>query len=361
MRLAGPAANPLESPGSLGSTGRIIIGGMPGMARRPTALLRATAVALAISASASPVCAQQWQTETDRAQPPASMQIPGMRPTSPVFELPPNTTVVPRTAPDAKQGPGAGGGQLALVALLTQDGQSIDQGLVWRVYRDRPGPDGKPRLVSTHREASPQIRLEPGEYVVNVAFGRANLTRKVTVSSERAVQERFVLNAGGLRLISQISGGEGFGERGVVYDIYSDERDQYGQRTKVMSGARPGVVLRLNAGIYNIVGTYGDANAVVRADVTVEAGKLTEATLLHAAAKVTFKLVARAGGDAIADTQWTIANAQGETVKESVGALPTHIFAPGTYTVSARTAGEVFQRQFAVRAGEAVQVEVMRR
>jgi hypothetical protein len=336
------------------------------MARRPTALLRAIAAVLAILASANPVCAQQWQTETDRAQPPASiqvpgMQIPGMRPTSPVFELPPNTTVVPRTAPDAKQGPGAGGGQLALVALLTQDGQSIDQGLVWRVYRDRPGPDGKPRLVSTHREANPQIRLEPGEYIVNVAFGRANLTRKVTVSSERAVQERFVINAGGLRLISQIAGGDSFGERGVVYDIFSDERDQYGQRTKVMSAAKPGVVLRLNAGIYNIVGVYGDANAVLRADVTVEAGKLTEATLLHAAAKVTFKLVARTGGDAIADTQWSIANAQGETVKESVGALPTHIFAPGTYTVSARTAGEVFQRQFAVRAGEAVQVEVVRR
>jgi hypothetical protein len=333
------------------------------MPRRPALLLHAIAVALATFASAGALRAQQWQTETDRARPPTSpsIQLPGLSPTSPSIELPPNTTVVPRTAPDGKQGPGTGGGQLSLVALLTQDGQSIDQGLVWRVYRDRPGPDGKPRLVSTHREANPQIRLEPGEYIVNVAFGRANLTRKVTVSSERAVQERFVINAGGLRLISQIAGGEAFGERGVAYDIYSDERDQYGQRTKVMSGARPGVVLRLNAGIYSIVGSYGDANAVVRADVTVEAGKLTEATLLHAAAKVTFKLVARTGGDAIADTQWSIANAQGETVKESVGALPTHIFAPGTYTVSARNAGEVFQRQFAVRAGEAVQVEVVRR
>jgi len=334
------------------------------MARRPTAHLHYIAALLATCACAQPVCAQQWQTETDRA-PPASAppQIPALRPTLPAIELPPNTTIVPRTAPEAKESPAAvaGGGQLSLVALLTQDGQSIDQGLVWRVFRDRPGPDGKPRLVSTHREASPQIRLEPGEYVVNVAFGRAHLTRKVTVSGERAVQERFVLNAGGLRLISQIAGGEVAGERGVVYDIYSDERDQYGQRTRVMSAAKPGIVLRLNAGIYNIVGTYGDANAVVRADVTVEAGKLTEATLVHAAAKVTFKLVARAGGDAIADTQWSIANAQGETVKESVGALPTHVLAPGAYTVSARNAGEVFQRQFAVRAGEAVQVEVVRR
>jgi hypothetical protein len=130
---------------------------------------------------------------------------------------------------------------------------------------------------------------------------------------------------------------------------------------RVMTGAKPGLVIRLNAGIYNIVGTYGDANAVARSDVTVEAGKLTEATLSHAAAKVTFRLVARAGGDAIADTQWNVANAQGETVKESVGALPTHVLAPGTYTVSAKNAGEVFQRKFTVQAGDAAQVEVLRR
>ena len=209
--------------------------------------------------------------------------------------MPPNTTVVPRSTQEPRTGPAAagGGGQLSLAALLTQDGQSIEQGLVWRVFAARPGPDGKPRLVATHREASPVLQLDPGEYLVNVAFGRANLTRKVTVSAERAVQERFVLNAGGLRLTPLLARGEAVNERTFVYDIFSDERDQYGQRTKVMGPVRPGVVLRLNAGIYNVVGTYGDANAIVRADVTVEAGKLTEATISHAAAKVTFKLVAR--------------------------------------------------------------------
>ena len=73
---------------------------------------------------------------------------------------------------------------------------------MWRVFAARPGTDGKPRLVATNREASPVLKLDPGDYLVNVAFGRANLTRKVTVSAERAVQERFVLNAGGLRLIA---------------------------------------------------------------------------------------------------------------------------------------------------------------
>lgn len=341
------------------------------MARLPrpqlTAIARALVLALAIGAGVPQARAQQWQTETDRPQRPPSASppilVPGLRPAAPAIDVPPNTTVVPRNTPEGKPGPGAlaGGTQVSLMALLTQDGQSIEQGLVWRVFRDRPGPDGKPRLVSMHREASPLVRLDPGDYIVTVAFGRAHLTRRITVSAERAVEERFVLNAGGLRLIPQLAGGEAVGERAVIYDIYSDERDQYGQRTKVAGAVRPGIVLRLNAGIYNIVGTYGDANAIVRADVTVEAGKLTEATLAHAAARVTFKLVARAGGDAIADTQWTVVTAQGETVKESVGALPTHVFAPGTYTVSARNAGEVFQRQFTVQAGDVAQVEVMRR
>jgi hypothetical protein len=280
----------------------------------------------------------------------------------PSVTVPPNTTVVPRTAPpEAKTPPVEGGaGQVSLVALLTQDGQSIEQGLVWRIFHERPGPDGKLKLAALRREANPSLRLEPGDYIVNVAFGRANLTRKITVSGAQAVQERFVLNAGGLRLIPALANGEPITDKAVSYDILSDERDQYGQRIRVMSAARPGVVIRLNAGIYSIVGTYGDANAVARADVTVEAGKLTEATLTHAAARVTFKLVARQGGDAIADTQWNIVDARGETVKDSVGALPTHIFAPGTYTASARNGADVFRRTFTVRAGDVLQVEVIR-
>jgi hypothetical protein len=339
--------------------------------------LRCLLLALVIAAGMPNGAHAQWQTQTesDRAGRPSlapSMPAPvlspppELRPSAPAI-VPPNTTVVPRSAqeprpPAAAAGSGGGsGGQLSLVALLTQDGQGIDQGVVWRVYAAKPGPDGKPRLVVTNREASPVLKLDPGEYLVNVAFGRANLTRKVTVSGDRAVQERFVLNAGGLRLTPVLARGEAINERAFVYDIYSDERDQYGQRTKVMGPVRPGVVLRLNAGIYNVVGTYGDANAIVRADVTVEAGKLTEASVSHAAAKVTFKLVAQPGGDAIADTQWTVATDEGETVKESVGALPTHIFAPGTYVVSAKNGGGVFQRRFTVHAGDVGQVEVLRR
>ena len=334
------------------------------MANRHRPCLAAMSAVLSVLLGAGLTAAQQapapWQAQTNSA-PPASPPAPERTPAAPISPVPPNTTIVPRSASEARS-PGAGGaGQVSLVAVLTQDGQNIDQGLVWRIFRDKPGADGKLKLLSTHREATPTLQLEAGGYIVNVAFGRANLTRRIAVSGERPLQERFVLNAGGLRLIPALANGEPANEKAVSYDIYSDERDQYGQRTKVMSAVKPGLVIRLNAGIYSVVGTYGDANAIARSDVTVEAGKLTEATLTHAAAKVTFRLVARTGGDAIADTQWNVANAQGEVVKESVGALPTHVFAPGTYTVSARNAGEVFQRTFTLQAGDSVQVEVVRR
>lgn len=298
-----------------------------------------------------------WQTQFGTIPLPELPAQPAPQP--PAGQLP-NTTVVPRVPMQPKsRAAGADPGEVRLVAALTDDGQLIEQGLTWRIFQDKPGPDGKPRVISTHREPSPVLRLAPGNYLVNVVFGRAHLTRKITVGAPRAGPERFVLNAGGLRLTPVVGGGDALADRAFTIDIYSDDRDQHGQRTKVISDAKPGVILRLNAGIYGIVSTYGDANATVRVDVSVEAGKLTEATLNHAAAKVTFKLVTRPGGDAIADTQWAIATPTGQSVKESVGALPSHILAPGAYTVSARHAGREYERAFSVQAGQVVQVEVV--
>lgn len=296
-----------------------------------------------------------WQTQTSPPQtsppPVPDAQTPGTAPA--------NTTVVPRTLPPTAKTTGGAGGQVSLTAHLTEESQSIQQGLVWRVFREKAGGDGKAVLVSTHRDASPTLRLEPGTYRVNVALGRAHLTRKITVTGEQPAQERFVLNAGGLRVMPVLASGETANERAVSYEVLSDERDQYGQRTKVVAAAKAGVVLRLNAGIYSIVSTYGDANAVARTDVTVEAGKLSEVTLSHAAARVSFKLVTRRGGDAITDTQWSIATPQGEAVKESSGAVPSHYLAPGSYVVNAKHAGRLYREQFTVRAGQNVQVEVV--
>ncbi len=281
-----------------------------------------------------------WQTGTEPATAAPVAPTPGM-------------TVVPRSGGEPKT---AVATPVRLVARLTDDGQHIDQGIVWRVFQDKG--DAKPVLINTAREPSPVLPLTPGEYVVNAAYGRANLTRRITVRPSPNATEFFVLNAGGLVLKALIGSAEA-PPNSVSYSILSDDRNQFGGRAVVMSGARPGLIIRLNAGIYQLVSTYGDANAVVRADVTVEAGKLTEATVAHAAARVTFKLVNREGGEAIADTQWSIQTLQGEVVKESAGALPMHTLAPGNYAAIAKSQGRNFRRDFSVQNGDAVQVEVL--
>lgn len=288
-----------------------------------------------------------------------AQQADGAAPPAATAPAPPaaGTTVVPRSGSDAKA-PAAASASITLEALLTADGQRIDQGIVWRVFKDKGQGEAKARLVATQREAVPVVKLPPGDYVINAAYGRANLTRRVSLKSGDAAKERFVLNAGGLSLKALVGNGEA-PANSVSYSVLSEDRDQFGNRLAVITGAKPGLIIRLNAGIYQVVSTYGDANATVRSDVTVEAGKLTEATIQHTAARVTLKLVTRAGGEAIADTQWAIQTAQGEVVKESVGALPSHTLAPGNYVAVARSAGKAFRRDFAVQNGDNVQVEVL--
>jgi hypothetical protein len=289
-----------------------------------------------------------------------AQEAPAAAPAPPIEVSPTETTtVVPRSLPPAQPGQDGEIAQIRLVAQLTADGQHIDQGLVWRVFQEHGEADGKSKLLSTSRDASPTIKLAPGKYVVNAAFGRAHLTRTITVKpgSGPPAIEQFVLNAGGLRVAALVGKAQA-PQNSTSFAIYSD-RDQSDNRKLIMSAVKPGVVIRLNAGIYNIVSTYGDSNATVRSDVTVEAGKLTETTVTHAAAKATFKLVNRAGGEALPDTQWTIETPRGDVVKESVGALPTHIFAPGNYIVVAKSQGKAFQREFTLTDGETTQVEVI--
>lgn len=292
-----------------------------------------------------------WNTSTEQKRPSAPAQ-PG---------APANTTVVPRSAPDSAAD--AAKIDATLIAVLTDDGTRIEQGMIWRVYQD--GDPAKtaapPRLISSHKEASPVLRLARGAYIVNVAFGRAHLTKRITIAGDKPQQEKFVLNAGGLRVTATLANGEKAPDTAVSYDIISGETDQSGSKAKVLSGAKPGLVVRLNAGIYQLASTYGDANAVVRADVTVEAGKLTEATVIHHGVKVTFKLVNRSGGEALADTQWAIHTQNGELIRESSGALPTHILAAGRYVVSAKqsSSARIYKRDFVVESGDAAQVEVI--
>lgn len=342
-------------------------------ARRISRLVSTALVALCLMmtclwSQAIPGRAQSWGTEvrpapggsaTHAPSPAAPLSVQPATPAAPAAPARvPNTTVITKS-PNGGGSAGQGRGTaLTLQATLIEGGARIEQGLVWRIF-DAKVVDGKHRQITTLKDVSPVVKLAPGDYMINAAFGRAHLTRKITVKPIEQQTETFVLNAGGLRVSAVLSTGETVPERSAFYDIFSDERDQFGNRAKVMGGVRAGLIVRLNAGIYHIVSTYGDANATEQADVTVEAGKLTEATVRHTAGRITLKLVTQAGGEALADTRWSVLSQDGQLVKESLGALPTHILQVGNYTAVARQGGASFTQPFSVQPGEVRQVEVV--
>ncbi|MBB4232130.1 hypothetical protein [Rhizobium mongolense] len=250
--------------------------------------------------------------------------------------------------------------EVEIEAKLTADGQPVEDGLSWYVFSPIAGADGKLPLVASARGGAAAFQLAPGDYLVNVSFGRAGVTRKVNVpDSGKLDKQVMVLDAGGL-LLNAVSGSDvRIRPDQLRFSIYSSEVRDDGERGLVTADVSPNTVVRLNAGTYHIVSEYGDVNAVIRADIQVEAGGLTEATIQHRAAQITFKLVSEAGGEAIADTAWSILTAAGDSVGESVSAFPTMVLAEGEYSAVARNKDKIYQRDFKVEAGKNTDVEVL--
>lgn len=249
--------------------------------------------------------------------------------------------------------------EIALQAKLTETGGAVEQGLTWRVFSLIPGADGKLPLLATAEGGSAAFQLVPGDYFVNVAFGRAGATKKISIPEEGAIDRQvLVLDAGGI-ILNAVSGSDVRIPPGELkFSVYSDEVMEDGERGLVVANVKPGTIVRLNTGTYHVVSDYGKVNAVIRADIRVEAGKLTEATIQHRAAKLTLKLVSEPGGEAIADTAWSVLTASGDVVSESVSAFPTMVLAEGEYSAIARNKDKIYQRNFTVTAGVNTDIEV---
>ncbi len=115
---------------------------------------------------------------------------------------PATTTIVPRSGGE-DQGAATEGTPVRLVALLTSDGQHIDQGLIWRVFETGTHNEGKTALVETSRDCEPRPEGQGGR------LSRQCCVRRVRTSTRshhrrarprRTAVEHSVINAGGLRI-----------------------------------------------------------------------------------------------------------------------------------------------------------------
>jgi hypothetical protein len=243
----------------------------------------------------------------------------------------------------------------------------------WRIFQERADANNQRVLVTDTSELAPSLTLPDGDYIVHASYGLAAVTRRIVIASNN-VNERIPLNAGALKISGRLGEAEIQPNR-LKIDIYVPERTD--QREKlVAANLKPDEMIRMPEGTYRIVSTYLDSNvspsapsiaglpanatnSVINAEVRIEPGKLTEAIVRHRASSITLKLVNATGGEALANTSFTVLTPGGDVIREMIGAFPRLVLAEGEYTVIARRDGRTHQMTLKVSANIDREVEVM--
>jgi hypothetical protein len=251
----------------------------------------------------------------------------------------------------------AGQVALALSARFGKDAAPITGGLTWRIYAAKADQTGNFKLIKEDNSPAPTVVLPAGPYIVHVGFGLATSVKPVNLNGA-TVHEDFDLPAGGLRLEGKV-GDVRIPAGQVSFDVYKGSQFEPGDRRPIAEHLMTGNVVVVPEGTYYIVSNYGDANSVVRSDIRVQAGKLTDVIITHRAAVITLKLVSGQGGEALANTAWSVITPGGDVIKESIGAFPKVILAEGEYRAIAKNEGKVFERPFNVVNGVDGEVEVV--
>lgn len=258
-----------------------------------------------------------------------------------------------------------GHGVLHLSAALGTDPAPAKSGIEWRIFEQHGEADY--RLVAQSSAAQPVFSLPDGIYIVHAAYGFATQMKRVTVA-DKPSSERLTLNAGAVQ-VTGLLGDASITPDKLSLSIYVPERGN-SQAKLVVANAKPGQIIRLPEGMYHIVSTYLDTvgvgslvpvsntNSVVNADFRVAAGKIVQATLKHHAAVATLKLVNATGGEALANTNFTVLTPGGDVIRELIGAFPSLVLAEGDYIAIARHDGKTYQAEFKIQSAVDRDVEV---
>ena len=244
---------------------------------------------------------------------------------------------------------------LTLSAVFSTGEKPVRASLVWRVFEERAA-GATPSLLAKSNAASPTFQLSQGNYVIHVAYGFASASKRIVVGPGPTV-ERIAIKGGALRLAGAI-GDVPIARDKLSFSILLPVANDTEGRL-IAANVKPGEIVRLPEGTYHVVSNYGESNAIMRVDLKVDAGQLTDATVNHHAATVTLKLIAGTGGEAFAGTAFSVLTPGGDVIREAIGAFPTMTLAEGDYQLVARHAGSVYTRDFKVESGLDRDIEVL--
>ena len=247
---------------------------------------------------------------------------------------------------------------IKLKAKLTAEMRPISRPVEWSVYKVETGDQTLWKQVGAVRAAEPTMNLDPGQYLVRARYGHVTASKMVEVKPRKQSDITFVLNAGGLRILSHLIFVDAPRGKQATHFIYTGDADENGMRQLIAKSQIQGDVIALNAGRYRVISRLGEANSVVSTDVTVSPGVLTAVEVNHKAGVLSLKIDDDADAPSTAKTNLIVFDDDGNLVARARGDDVQTILAPGRYSITVERAGKKVTEDFDIRIGESKAIEL---
>ena len=249
---------------------------------------------------------------------------------------------------------------IKLKAKLTAEMRPISRPVEWSVYKVENSDQTLWKQVGAVRAAEPTMKLDPGQYLVRARYGHVTASKMIEVKSRKQSDITFVLNAGGLRILSHLIFVDAPRGKQATHFIYTGDADENGMRQLIAKSHIQGDVIALNAGRYRVISRLGEANSVVSTDVTVSPGVLTAVEVNHKAGVLSLKVDNDADAESSpkAKTNLVVFDDDGNLVARARGESVQTILAPGRYSITVERAGKKVTEDFDIRIGESKAIEL---
>ncbi|MEM6538719.1 MAG: VWA domain-containing protein [Pseudomonadota bacterium] len=255
-----------------------------------------------------------------------------------------------------------GSGVLNVTSVLTQDGPSLERGLIYRV-REK-GRENDSAVFDSSGAAKAAFNLPEGDYSVEVTHGKATASAPLSIMAGQETNHEFVLNAGYLTAEARrVEGGDVVGSKLLWRVFEANGQSIEAQRAFDSSGAA-GPRFTLPSGDYVLQATYGKATAetpvtivaaeTAKGEVVLNAGRIVlDAVLTEGSQPLTSKLMWRIFEETSADERPRAFDSSG-------AAKATFLLPAGTYRAQATFGKAVVDKTVTVSAdGEASQTFVL--
>lgn len=247
--------------------------------------------------------------------------------------------------------------KLTLSARAKADSAPIS-GSTFFIYEN--GEAGRNREIARSKLDEPSFSLPAGHYRIAAVLGLAQVEQDITVKPGEEAAKSLVLNAGGVRLSSQLSGNGDPLDHHLLYRVFNlSGKNGTPANKEILTSTLPSPTIFLSEGRYRIESQYGWHNARQTREIEIKPGDVVNVGFEHKACEIQLKLVPRPGGKAIERVKWTLKYNGGGTVLISQDAVPALILQAGNYQAVAQYQTKTYTQTFEAVSNREQIVEVV--